>query len=107
MPQPTRIVLPASAKKGEVFQIKTIIQHEMESGFRRNDRGLAIARHIITSFVVTYAGAEIFRADVFPGVAANPYFAFTTTATETGEVVFTWTDDRGDVTTERRMLTVT
>ena len=62
---------------------------------------------VITSFVVTYAGAEIFRADVFPGVAANPYFAFTTTATETGEVVFTWTDDRGDVTTERRTLTVT
>ena len=43
----------------------------------------------------------------FPGVAANPYFGFTTTAVETGEVVFTWTDDRGDVTTERRTLTVT
>jgi len=56
---------------------------------------------------VTYAGADIFRADVFPGVAANPYFGFTTTAVETGEVVFTWTDDRGDVTTERRTLTVT
>ncbi len=36
-----------------------------------------------------------------------PYFGFTTTAVETGEVVFTWTDDRGDVTTERRTLTVT
>jgi sulfur-oxidizing protein SoxZ len=107
MPQPTRIVVPASAKKGEVFQIKSIVQHEMESGFRRDSNGLAIPRHIITSFVVTYAGAEIFRADVFPGVAANPYFGFTTTAIETGEVVFTWTDDRGDVTTERRNITVT
>ena len=107
MPQPTRVVMPASAKKGEVVQIKSIVQHEMESGFRRDNNGLAIPRHIITSFVVSYAGAEIFKADVFPGVAANPYFGFTTTATETGEVVFTWTDDRGDVTTERRTLTVT
>jgi len=106
MPQPTRIVMPTSAKKGEVFQVKTIIQHEMESGFRRDNRGLAIPRHIITSFVVMYAGGEIFRADMFPGVAANPYFGFTTTAVETGEVVFTWTDDRGDVTTERRTIMV-
>jgi sulfur-oxidizing protein SoxZ len=107
MPQTTRIVMPSTAKKGEVVQVKTIIQHEMESGFRRDNRGLAIPRHIITSFVVTYAGAEVFRADLFPGVAANPYFGFTTTAVETGEVVFTWSDDRGDVTTERRTLTVT
>lgn len=107
MPQTTRIVMPSSAKKGEVFQVKTIVQHEMESGFRRDNNGLVIPRHIVTSFVVTYAGAEIFRADVFPGVAANPYFGFTTTAVETGEVVFTWTDDRGDVTTERRTITVT
>jgi len=106
MAQVTRISMPATAKKGEVVQIKTIIQHEMETGYRRNDRGLAIPRHIISTFVVTYNGEEIFRTDMFPGVSANPYVAFTTIATETGEIAFTWTDDRGETTTERRQLTV-
>lgn len=106
MAQPTRIVMPASASKGQVFQIKTIVQHEMETGYRRDDRGGAIPRDIISRFVVTYNGAEIFGADMFPGVAANPYFAFTTTATESGEIVFAWTDDKGQTTTERRKITV-
>ena len=107
MPQPIRISMPASARKGEVIQIKTIIQHDMETGYRRDNRGLAIPRHIVTAFVVTYNDEEIFRTDMFPGVSANPYVAFTTTATESGEIVFAWTDDRGETTTERRQITVT
>ena len=39
-----------------MFQVKTIVQHEMETGYRRDDRGLAIPRHIISRFVVTYNG---------------------------------------------------
>ena len=54
----TRIVLPAKARKGEVIEIKTIIKHEMETGFRRDNVGLAIPRDIITLFTFTYAGAE-------------------------------------------------
>jgi sulfur-oxidizing protein SoxZ len=103
----TRIVMPASAKKGEIIEIKTLVQHEMETGHRRDNFGKPIPRDIIHSFVVTYAGAEIFRTELFPGVAANPYIAFSTVATETGEVVFTWTDDQGAKTVEKRKLAVT
>lgn len=106
MARPTRIQLPASANKGEVLQIKTIIQHDMETGYRRDSSGAPIPRHIITSYSVTYNGAEIFRAEVHPGIAANPYFSFTTVAIESGEIVFTWTDDHGETTTERRPITV-
>jgi sulfur-oxidizing protein SoxZ len=104
---PTRIVLPSTAKKGEVIEIKTLIQHIMETGYRRDDVGKPVPRDIINSFVVTYGNTEIFRTDLYPGVAANPYFAFSTIATETGELVFTWSDDKGNVTTERRKITVT
>jgi sulfur-oxidizing protein SoxZ len=41
------------------------------------------------------------------GIAANPFFAFFTTAVETGDVVFTWTDEKGNVTKATRRLTVT
>ena len=103
---PTRIVMPEKAKKGEVIEIKTIVQHVMETGYRRDYQGVAIPRDIIKRFVVTYAGEEIFTADMTQGIAANPYFAFSTTAVETGDVVFTWTDEKGDATVARRKLTV-
>ena len=106
MPRPTRIQMPVSAKKGEVIQIKTIIQHDMETGYRRDSRGLSIPRRIVKSYVATYNGVEIFRAETFPGISANPYFSFTTVATETGVIEFTWTDDHGEVTSERRPITV-
>ena len=102
----TRIAVPPSAKKGEVIEIKTLIQHNMETGHRRDNMGRPIPRDIIDRLVVTYEGAEIFRADIFSGVAANPYFAFLTIATRTSDVVFQWTDDKGETITERRKLTV-
>lgn len=103
---PTRIVMPATAKKGDIIEIKTLIQHIMETGFRRDDVGKPVPRDIIANFLVTYSGVEIFKADLFPGVAANPYLAFSTIAQETGEIVFTWTDQKGEATIERRKLTV-
>jgi sulfur-oxidizing protein SoxZ len=102
----TRIAVPPSAKKGEVIEIKTLIQHVMETGHRRDNMGRPIPRDIINRLVVTYDGEEIFRADIFPGVAANPYFAFSTIATGADDIVFQWTDDKGETITERRKLNV-
>jgi sulfur-oxidizing protein SoxZ len=102
-----RIVMPKAAKKGDIVEIKTLITHPMETGYRRDDVGKAVPRDIIGLFTVTYAGTEVFRMDLFPGIAANPFVAFTTVATETGELVFTWTDEKGEVHVERATLTVT
>lgn len=107
MANATRIVMPDKARKGQVIEIKTIIQHVMETGYRRDYQGVAIPRDIIKRFVVTYAGSEIFAADMTQGIAANPYFAFHTTAVETGDVVFTWLDEKGAKTAVTRRLTVT
>ena len=102
----TRIVMPAEAKKGSVVEIRTLISHEMETGYRRDSVGKAIPRDIIGSFSVTYAGEEVFRADLGPGIAANPFIAFSTIATETGDLVFSWKDLKGEETRETRRLTV-
>ena len=76
------------------------------TGFRRDNVGRAIPRDIITRFTCTYAGEEVFRMDLFTGVAANPFVAFTTIATETGDLVFEWTDQHGTVTREQARITV-
>jgi sulfur-oxidizing protein SoxZ len=102
----TRIVVPAKANKGDVIEIKTIINHVMETGYRRDSIGRAIPRDIIKKFTCTYAGEEVFRMDLFTGVAANPFVAFTTVATETADLVFEWTDEHGAVTREQAHITV-
>jgi sulfur-oxidizing protein SoxZ len=48
----------------------------------------------------------MFRAELFPAIAANPFIAFSTVATESGEIVFSWTDDHGQTQTEVRQITV-
>lgn len=102
----TRIVLPREVKKGDVFEIKTLITHEMETGHRRDIAGNPVPRDIINRFFVTYDGEEIFSADLFPGVAANPYFAFSTVATTSGEITFAWTDDHDVTHTEKAKIKV-
>ena len=62
------INVPKTAKRGQVIEIKTLISHIMETGFRRNDVGQPIPRNIITNFVCTYNGDEIFRADLYPAI---------------------------------------
>ena len=89
------INVPAQAKRGEVIEIKTLIAHAMETGFRRNQLGAALPRDIIQLFVCTYNGAEIFRAELHPAIAANPFISFSTVATESGTLEFRWTGDKG------------
>ena len=104
---PVRVAMPAQAKKGEIIEIKALIRHIMETGHRVDARGQPIPRDIIKHFVVTYGGEEVFRMELNPGISANPYIVFSTVATGTGELVFTWTDQKGNETVERKQLTVT
>ena len=80
----TLINVPQKAKRGEVIQIKTLISHIMETGFRHDNVGQPIPRDIITSFVCTYNGEEIFEAALYQAIAANPFITFHTVATESG-----------------------
>jgi len=57
------INVPAKAKRGDVIEIKTLMSHIMETGYRHTASGEAIPRDIITSFACRYNGTEIFRAD--------------------------------------------
>jgi sulfur-oxidizing protein SoxZ len=89
------INVPKKAKRGEIIEIKTLMSHIMETGFRRTATGELVPRDIITSFSCRYNGAEIFRADLFPAIAANPFITFFTVATESGKLDFEWIGDRG------------
>jgi sulfur-oxidizing protein SoxZ len=98
--------VPRRARRGEIVEIKTLVSHPMETGFRRTQLGAVIPRDIIRRFVCTYNGAEIFRADLHPAIAANPFLVFTTVATESGTLAFHWTGDNGFSLTESAPIVV-
>jgi sulfur-oxidizing protein SoxZ len=100
------INVPKTAKRGEVIEIKTLIGHPMETGFRPDSNGRLIPRDIINKFVCTYNDEVVFRADLHPAIAANPFIAFTTVATASGTIAFEWIDDGGKSQTESVMIAV-
>ena len=92
--------VPKQVKKGEPFEVKLIISHPMESGQRRDNMGQAIPRDIINKFVATYDGEEVFAADLFPAIAANPFLSFFAQVEASGTLTMSWTDDHGAVDSE-------
>ena len=103
----TLINAPASARRGEVVEIRATIGHPMETGFRVGEDGKVLPRNIIQTFSCRYNGELVFSAELFSAVSANPYIAFHTVATESGTLVLSWEGDNGFSQTESIQLTVT
>ena len=100
------INVPAKAKRGEIIEIKTLMSHIMETGYRHTAEGAVVPRDIITSFSCRYNGNEIFRAELFPASSANPFISFFTVAKESGKFEFEWVGDKGFTATASASITV-
>jgi sulfur-oxidizing protein SoxZ len=101
-----RIRMPQTAKRGEVIEVAILIQHPMETGFRRDFDGALVRRNCVNALACRYNGVEVFRADLSSGIAANPFLSFFTVAEATGELVFTWIDDDYREGSARAAITV-
>ena len=88
-----RIDLPREARRGELVEVRIVIRHPMETGFRRQEQGERVPRNAIHSLVCRYHGAEVFRATLSTGIAANPFLRFFLRATQSGALDFWWLDD--------------
>ena len=105
----TRVLIrvPATASRGEVIEIRTLIQHPMETGYRPDAAGRLLARDIITRFTCPLDSRLVFEATLHPAIAANPYLTFTLRAETSGVLAFAWEGDHGFRHGETRALTVT
>ena len=94
-----RIRAPKTAKAGEVVEIKTLVNHPMESGQRKDADGRTIARRILNKVDVSYNGKPVMSVDWHPAISANPYLSFFLRVEEAGKLVVKWNDDDGSVYT--------
>lgn len=101
------ITMPASARRGEVIEIRVLVSHPMETGYRRDADGAPLPRDLIRRFSCRYDGETVFSADLHAAIAANPYLAFHTVAVTSGVLAFSWEGDNGFVHTESRTIAVT
>jgi sulfur-oxidizing protein SoxZ len=97
---------PKTAKPGEIIEIKALILHPMETGFRPGTNGRIIPRNIIERFVATWNGTEIFSMAFSPAIAANPFVSFFTVAKDSGTIGFRWTGDEDFKVEEQVAITV-
>jgi sulfur-oxidizing protein SoxZ len=95
------------AKKGDLVEVKALVQHVMETGQRKDNQGQVIPRKILNKFTCTVNGKEVFSADFEPAIAANPYIQFKFRAQESGPVVLTWIDDDGSKIVGEETIKVT
>ena len=86
---------PKTARKGELVEIKALVLHPMESGFRAGTNGRIIPRNIIQRFTASWNGKELLDMNMSPAIAANPFVSFFAVASESGRVVMRWTGDNG------------
>lgn len=98
--------VPRTARRGQVVEIRALIQHDMETGYRPGIDGTVAPRNILRSFTCRYGDEVVFEAALSPAVSANPFLSFTTVATESGALTFTWAGDNGFAQTETRAITV-
>jgi sulfur-oxidizing protein SoxZ len=101
-----RVQVPSEVAKGEVFEVRTLISHPMETGLRHDDSMHVIPRHLINKFTCRYNDAVVFSVDMHESVAANPYLSFYLRATESGRLQFIWEEDGGAVYSLASLITV-
>ena len=103
----TLITVPAAARRGEVIEIRALINHPMETGYRRDADGKSLARDLIRRFTCRYDGEVVFVAELHAAVAANPYLSFHTVATTSGVLNFSCEGDNGFAQTVSLSIVVT
>ena len=104
----TLITVPRTAKRDEIIEIRALVQHSMETGYRRSSDGDLLPRDLIRRFTCRFvsgapangnpasgAGELIFAASFHAAVAANPYLSFHLRVATSGTLIFAWEGDNG------------
>jgi sulfur-oxidizing protein SoxZ len=89
-----RIRIPRTARPGEVVEVRTLIEHPMETGLRQ-EGGRTQPRDLLNRLTVRVNGEVALQAELRNGTSANPYHVFFLRLDRTSEIDFAWTDERG------------
>ena len=101
------VTIPKAIARAEVIEVRCLIGHPMESGFRAGVDGKLLARNIVTLLRCTYADVVVFEAQLMNSIASNPYVSFHLRAERSGLLRVEWIGDQGFVHTETVTIGIT
>ena len=83
--------------QGEIADIRILMQHPMETGQRKDERGEVLPIHFIQTFSVQLNGKPLIDGQLNTSVSKNPLFAFKARGIKPGDkLAVTWKDNLGD-----------
>jgi len=90
---------------GDSTEVKVLMNHEMETGQRKDAQGKTIPAWFIQEVKATWNGKTVLSAQWGPAVAKNPFMSFKFKGGAKGDkVVITWMDNRGDKRTDEAAI---
>ena len=102
MADPMRI--RAQAKDG-VTDVRVLMAHPMETGFRKDSSGKTIAPHFINDVKATSGGKTVLTAKWGQAVSQNPFLQFRFNGAKPGDkVTVTWVDNIGETRTDEATI---
>ncbi len=87
------ITVPKVIRANDIIEVRLLIAHVMESGYRPSNIGQIQPRNIIRKVQCTFLNTLVFEAQFFPSVAANPLLVFNLKVQRDGELEVIWTGD--------------
>ena len=98
MPEPMRI---RTQLAGDKLTVRVLMQHDMESGQRKDAAGKTIPAWHIQDVTAMLNGRMVLQAEWGPAVSKNPFLQFVVKSAKVGDKLsLNWKDNRGDSRTE-------
>lgn len=102
---PVRLTFSGALRANNEVEVRLLLGHVMETGFRHDSSGVLVAKDILVSVVVKLDETTVFEAELGTGMSANPMLFFPLTLPpQGGTMVVEWTDDQGRAGSVRKLL---
>lgn len=83
--------------QGDVADVRVLMNHPMETGMRKNERGELMPLHFITRITATHNGRTVLDAQWSQGIARNPPLGFRVRGAKIGDrIAVSWVDNKGE-----------
>ena len=94
MADPIKIRVQA---QGDIADIRILMQHPMETGQRKDDKGQTVPLQFIQTFNVELNGKPLIDGQLNTSISRNPLFAFRARGIKSGDkIAVSWIDNGGE-----------
>lgn len=91
--------------QGDITEIRVLLQHPMETGQRKDEKGQPLPAHFIQTFSITVNGAPLIDGQLNTSISRNPLFAFRAKGLKAGDrLQVSWVDNLGEKRSDEGMV---